>query len=114
MLLISDRNRGRATLAVMVAACLAGCASPKDRVAGELVRAGLAEPAADCLAGGLTDELSIAQLRELAAAIAMVKRQRGPDAGPVTARDVLSVAAQIDDPRIPAALARAGAGCVLG
>ena len=41
---------------------LAGCASPETRLRRALVDAGLSEPMASCMAGRMTDRLSLRQL----------------------------------------------------
>ena len=45
---------------------LAGCATPETRLRNGLVRAGLPEPLAACMAPRMADRLSLIQLRRLA------------------------------------------------
>lgn len=45
---------------------LSGCATPENRIRTGLVRAGLSEPMAGCVARSLTDRLSNAQLSRIA------------------------------------------------
>ncbi len=47
------------------ATLLAGCARPETRLRDGLVRAGLAEPLAGCMAGRMVDRLSLMQLRRI-------------------------------------------------
>jgi len=45
---------------------LAGCASPRAQLASGLRDAGLSERLSDCMAGRMTDRLSLLQLRRIA------------------------------------------------
>ncbi len=88
---------------------LAGCASRASRVEGALVKAGLSERMAACLAPRLADRLSNDQLRTLAAA---AKRPAG-DSGRTNAREVVARVAATGDPEIIDAVSKAGLHCVL-
>ena len=88
-------------------ACLSACAlTPEQRVRQALVDAGVQPPVAQCMAGKLTRKLSIAQLRELKAA---VKAARGPD-GRTTLKAIKRHLRDVD-PVITFTVTRAAIGC---
>jgi hypothetical protein len=95
------------------AALLASCASPEARIADALQQRGLDAPRAQCIGARLQRDLSVTQLRQLAAAA------RTYDAGPgssgnITAQDLGHIAAQVPDPAVPLALFSAARGCGIG
>ena len=102
------------TLTVLgTAALLASCASPEARIADALEERGLDAPRAQCIGARLQHELSVAQLRQLAAAARTYNG--GPGAsGKITVHDLAQIAAQVPDPAVPLALFNAGQGCGIG
>jgi hypothetical protein len=97
-------------IAGLVAVSLAACAAPSTRIATELSRYGLDEAQARCVGERLEANLSISQLKQLArAAGALDKGDTTP--GRLTGADLLRVARQIDDPKVPIEVARAATGC---
>lgn len=91
---------------------LAGCATPSERIATELMRYGLTQSQATCVGNRLEARLSLAQLQQLARA---AKSYSADDENPrqLTAGDLARASAQINDPRIPIQVASAGASCGL-
>src|SRR3546814_15083068 len=53
---------------------LAACATPETRVRNSLLKAGLSEPMAVCMAGRMVDRLSLAQLRRLSSLSSIKER----------------------------------------
>ena len=87
---------------------LAACATPENRVKTALLEAGLSEPLSTCMAARMTDRLSIAQLRKLAAA--------GRGAGPVGQMSLSELASRVrgvGDPEIVSVVTSAGVGCAI-
>ncbi|MBA2466704.1 MAG: hypothetical protein H0V46_03765 [Sphingomonas sp.] len=107
---MARRGLIRAAVALGLAASIAGCARPSERIATELVRYGLDESRAQCVGQRLERDLSVAQLRELAG---VVRAYRTNDATPgqLTVSDLLRVAASVRDPSVPVTVARAATGC---
>jgi hypothetical protein len=50
---------------LLLAATLAGCATPETRIRNALVEAGLPKPIAGCMADRMVDRLSLVQLNKL-------------------------------------------------
>ena len=100
----------RALALIALAATIAGCARPSDRIASELTRYGLDQARADCIGQRLERDLSIAQLRELAG---VVRAYKANDATPgvLTLGDLTRVAGSVRDPQVPITVATAAAGC---
>ena len=100
----------RAIFAAAAALSLAACVNTSDRIASELVSAGLDPVRAECVGRSLERDLSINQLRQLAAA---AKAYRGHDNSPgkLTGSDLLRVSAEVRDPAVPLAVARAAGRC---
>jgi len=95
------------------AVLLASCASPAARIAEVLEQRGLDAPRARCIGARLDRDLSVAQLRQLAAAARAY--DSGPGAtGKMTAQDLARIASQVPDPAVPAALFNAGRSCGIG
>ena len=95
-------------LSLVVLATLAACATPENRVKTALLEAGLSEAVSTCMAARMTDRLSIAQLRKLAAA--------GRGAGPVGRMSLSELASRvraIGDPEIVSVVTSAGVGCAI-
>ena len=91
---------------------LAGCATPSDRIADALVAYGLAPSQAQCIGQRLEDRLSVGQLRELAS-YARAYGDNDRDPGAVGISDLIRVAAQVHDPRVPVEVGKAAAHCGL-
>ena len=89
-----------------------GCVSPSGIIAGELGRYGLDTQRAACVGSRLEDDLSTAQLRELAAA-ARAYGRNDANPGRLTVSDLIRVAGAIRDPEVPLAVGRAGVRCGL-
>ena len=91
---------------------LGACATPSDRIADALVAYGLAPPQAQCIGERLEDRLSVGQLRELAS-YARAYGTDDPDPGAQGIGDLIRVAAQVHDPRVPIEVGKAAAHCGL-
>lgn len=91
---------------------LAGCATPSDKIADALVAYGIAPRQAQCIGGRLEDRLSVGQLRELAR-YARAYREGDPDPGAAGIGDLIRVAAQVHDARVPIEVGKAAAHCGL-
>lgn len=97
----------------MIAAGLtaaSACVDPSARIAGELTRYGLDRPRAQCIGNRLETDLSIGQLKQLAAAARAYGRD-DPDPGRLTLSDLVRVAGEMHDPKVPLAVGRAAVGC---
>ena len=88
----------------------AGCADTSDRIASELVKAGLDEQRAQCVGQSLERDLSLGQLRQLAAA-ARAYRSNDSTPGRLTASDLLRASAEVRDPAVTVAVATAAGRC---
>ena len=88
----------------------AACASPSERIADALAEVGLDAARAECVGQRLEDDLSINQLRQLSAA-ARAYRSEDSSPGRLTLSGLTRVAAEIRDPEVPIAVARATARC---
>jgi hypothetical protein len=102
----------RAIFCLCVAIAAAGCASPSSRIADELTRYGLDAQRAGCVGERLERDLTIAQLRELAAAARAYGRD-DPNPRRLTGADLARVAGELRDPEVPLAVGRAALGCDL-
>ncbi|HVM37561.1 MAG TPA: hypothetical protein VM265_04145 [Sphingomicrobium sp.] len=100
----------RSTATLCAIAAVAGCASPSTRIAAELSRYGLDEPRAQCVGQRLERDLSMTQLRELAAA-ARAYGTNDTTPGRLTLSDFTRVAGSMRDPKVPVAVLRAGSAC---
>lgn len=90
--------------------CLSACVDPSRRIAAELGRYGLDQTQADCVGDRLQRNLSLGQLQQLGrAATAYGKGDTTP--GRLTVSDLLRVAGQIKDVKVPVEVAKAAAGC---
>lgn len=95
---------------VVLAATAAGCAKPSERIATALGQYGLERSQAECVGDALEENLSIAQLRQLGdAARAYSRDDKSP--GRLTFGDLVRVAAQIRDARVPLEVGRAAVHC---
>jgi hypothetical protein len=89
---------------------LSGCVDPSRSIATELGRYGLEAGQAQCVGQRLEDNLTLGQLQQLArAAGAYTRNDTTP--GTLTASDLLRVAGQIRDPKVPLEVVRAANGC---
>ena len=93
-----------------LAIALAACMSTSDRIATELVKAGLDQARAQCVGTSLERDLSLNQLRQLASA-ARAYRSNDNNPGRLTGSDLLRVSAQVRDPAVSIAVAKAAALC---
>jgi hypothetical protein len=91
---------------------VAGCVNPSSRIAGELGRYGLDNTRAQCVGDRLEADLSMAQLKELAAA-ARAYGRNDPNPRRLTGADLARVAGEIRDPEVPLAVGRAAVRCGL-
>ena len=91
---------------------LSACATPSDRIADALVAYGIAPHQAQCVGERLEDRLSVGQLQELAR---YARAYRDNDARPDTldVTDLIRVASQVHDARVPVELGKAAANCGL-
>lgn len=100
------------TLILGSALLLSACATPQERIADALVGYGIAPAKAQCVGKRLEDRLGIAQLQELAR---LARSYRQNDANPqaLTPSDLLRVASQVQDARVPIEVGKAAANCGL-
>lgn len=100
------------TRSVLVAlAFLAGCATPRERIADRLAQAGVEPRTAQCLGRELDERLSLGQLKRLGDAVEPVARRA--QGRRVTVADVAEAAARVEDPAIVGAVAASGLRCVV-
>lgn len=92
------------------AAMLAACVDTSERIASELVKAGLDQTRADCVGQSLERDLSLEQLRQLAAA-ARAYRSNDATPGQLTVSDLLRMTGPVNDPAVPLAVAKAAGRC---
>ena len=102
----------RIPIILTVIAVLTGCARPADRIADQLQRYGLDAQRAQCVGQQLERDLTIDQLRQLAAA-AQAYQATGRSADQLTAADLMQVAGNVRDPAVAIAVVSAGTGCGL-
>lgn len=88
------------------------CASPQERIADTLTSYGLDRPRAECVGGHLQNDLTPAQLLELAR-VARAYRANDPNPGQLGIDDLVRVSSEIKDPSIPITIAKAGGRCGL-
>jgi hypothetical protein len=99
--------RALGALAIPAALLLSSCATPESRIRSGLVRAGLSEPMAGCMARTLTDRLSNAQLRR----IATLTDGRGIDPNRTTVSEMVRHISTLGDPEILRAATAATISC---
>ena len=102
----------RLFLPVAVVAALSACATPSDRISDALVGYGIDRHRAECVGERLERNLSLGQLQELAR-LARTYRENDPNPGKLTVNDLLRVAGQVQDPRVPLEVAKASGKCGL-
>jgi hypothetical protein len=93
-------------------AALSACATPSERISDALVGYGIDRPHAECVGNRLQRNLSLGQLQELAR-LARTYRENDPNPGQLTVNDLLRVAGQVQDPRVPLEVAKASGKCGL-
>lgn len=98
-------RRGAAGLAAAIA--LAGCTSARVRLERGLIRVGVDRPVASCMAGQMSDHLSVAQLRRLG----QLRRLDDDVARGLTLDRFLDDVRALRDPEIVAVTSAAGAIC---
>ncbi|URD61446.1 hypothetical protein M8312_02720 [Sphingomonas sp. KRR8] len=89
---------------------VAACATPSDRISDALVGYGLAPDQARCVGDRLQSRLSLAQLQDLAR-LARAYREQDPNPSQLNAGDLIRVASQVQDIRVPIEVGKAAAGC---
>ena len=100
------------TLAIVLPAMLAGCATPATQISNGLQDYGLAPANAQCIGTRLQSNLSLGQLQRLGAA-AKAFRNGDTTPGRVTPSDLVRVAGELRDPEIALEVGKAAAGCGL-
>ena len=93
-------------------AALSACATPSDRISDALVGYGINPREAQCVGDRLEKRLSLSQLQELAG-LARSYRENDPEPRRLNINDLLRVAAQVKDPRVPIEVAKAAGNCGL-
>ncbi|WP_205478591.1 hypothetical protein [Sphingomonas arenae] len=93
-------------------AALSACATPSDRISDALMGYGIDRGRAECMGSRLQKNLSISQLQELAR-VARAFRENDPSPGKLTVNDLLRVAGQVQDPRVPLEVAKGSGKCGL-
>lgn len=96
-----------AALVAPILVLLSSCATPENRIRTSLVRAGLSEPMAGCIARNLTDRLSNAQLSR----IAKLADERGIDPNRTTISELVRHLGTLGDPDILRAATAATISC---
>jgi hypothetical protein len=92
-------------------ALLAACAvSPEAQLRAGLVKAGLSEPMASCMAQPMAEKLSVEQLRKLRS----LARSSDLDVRTASYTQVLREIRALGDPQIVQVTASAALGCALG
>ena len=102
-------------LLTLSALCMwvAGCSSPpRDRIADALIGYGIAPTQAQCVGTRLEQRLTVAQLRELGS-LARSYQQSSRTSGPPTVGDLIGLAGQVQDARVPIEVGKASANCGL-
>lgn len=93
-------------------ATLGACASPSTRIATGLERYGFDPARSTCIGDRLERNLSLGQLQQLGRAANAYGRD-DPTPGVLSADDLIRVAAQIKDPKVPLEVGKAVAGCTV-
>lgn len=89
---------------------VAACVNTSDRISDELVEAGLDAQRAQCVGKSPESDLSLGQLRQLANA-ARAYRTNDSTPGRLTASDLLRASAEVRDPAVTVAVAKAAGRC---
>ena len=89
---------------------LGACATPSERISDALVSYGLAPAQAECVGDQLQRNLSLGQLQELAR-LARTYREQDPNPAQLGTDDLIRVAGQVRDIRVPLEVGKAAANC---
>ena len=90
-----------------------GCGSPpREKIADALIGYGIAPAQAQCVGTRLEQRLTVAQLRELGS-LARSYQQSKPTPGSPTIGDLIGLAGQVQDARVPIEVGKAAANCGL-
>ena len=92
-----------------LAAALAACATPQQRIRSGLVQAGISQPMASCMADRMADRLSLLQMRRLA----RLGDLRDSPAGDTTLNQYLHRARALGDPEIWGVVSSSAAVCAV-
>jgi hypothetical protein len=99
----------RLTMALLTLLAISGCSlSPEQKVRDALIRAGLSDRMATCMAGQMAADLSIDQLMKLRS----LEGAKGAD-GHLSRHELTRRVRALDDPAIAIVTARAAAGCAI-
>ena len=89
---------------------LAACATtPEAKVRNSLIKAGLSEPMAACMAGRMVDRLSLTQLRRLSS-MASIKEK---NLGQMTLDELIYRTRALQDPEILSVVNASGLRCAI-
>ena len=86
--------------ALAITVLVSGCAGTSEQISSELARSGLDARQSRCIGDRLAADLSFGELRQLGRA-ARVYQQASKTPGGLTVSDLIHVAAQFDDARVP-------------
>ncbi|MBX7483676.1 hypothetical protein [Qipengyuania qiaonensis] len=84
--------------------------SVEDRLEEEMVAAGLPQPMAECLAGRMSERLSVSQLRQLE----NLRPEEGEADIPLSVAEFLERVRRVDDPEVLEVAASSAAICAFG
>lgn len=93
----------------MLSLALAGCATPETRLRTGLVKAGLTQPVAACMADRMVDRLSLVQLRRISSLAGL----QGKRVGDMTADQFLHQVRALKDIEILTVTTSSAALCAL-
>jgi len=99
-----------ATAGLAIFALLSGCSPIQDRTREGLIKAGLSPKLATCMAKPMAEQLSVPQLRKLAA----LGETRSEDGAGHGRKHLLKRIRSLDDPQIVSVTATAAALCSVG
>lgn len=102
----------RLFLPLAACAAISACATPSDRISDALIGYGIDQRQAVCVGERLQRNLSLGQLQELAR-LARTYRENDPNPGQLGLNDLLRIAGQVQDPRVPIEVAKAAGNCGL-
>ena len=100
-------------LAVTALGALGACATPAARISTALQERGLDAQRADCVGDRLDANLSVSQLLQLRRATEAYSALGDTSPGRLTTSDLVRVAANLGDVRVPLEVGRAVAACDL-
>jgi hypothetical protein len=109
--MLKAANQGR-RIACALTSCLiaSGCVNLSEKIATSLTAYGLDASQSQCVGDRLERNLSIGQLQELGRA-ARVYSQGDVTPGRLTASDLIRIAGQFKNPKVPIEVGKAAAGC---